>query len=70
VDFAICENGEVTGFAECKRADPAVTPFLAALAERFPAAGAVQLVRVLRQAEQRGRVAIDPAAAWLAGLAA
>ena len=70
VDFAVCENGKPLGFAECKLADQAVTPFLATLAERFPTAGAVQLVRDLRQPEQRGRVAIEPAARWLAELAA
>ena len=58
------------GFAECKFAAPAVTPFLATLAERYLAAGAVQLVRELRQPEQRGRVAVEPAARWLAELAA
>jgi len=70
VDFAVCENGKPLGFAECKFADQAVTPFLATLAERFPTAGAVQLVRELRQPEQRGRVAVEPAARWLAELAA
>ncbi len=70
VDFTICENGKPLGFAECKFAAPAVTPFLATLAERYPAAGAVQLVRELRQPEQRGRVAVEPAARWLAELAA
>ncbi|MEZ5615207.1 MAG: ATP-binding protein [Rhodocyclaceae bacterium] len=70
VDFTVCENGKPLGFAECKFADPAVTPFLSTLAERFPTAGAVQLVRDLRQPEQRGRVAVEPAARWLAELAA
>ena len=69
VDFTVCENGKPLGFAECKFAAPAVTPFLATLAERYPAAGAVQLVRELRQPEQRGRVAVEPAARWLAELA-
>lgn len=70
VDFVVCEEDVPIGFAECKLADASVTPYLAALAERFPAAGAVQLVRDLRQPEQRGRIAVEPAANWLAALAA
>ncbi len=70
IDFVLCENGEPLGFAECKLADPALPPYLAAIAERFPAAGASLLVRHLRQPEQRGRVAVERAADWLAQLAA
>jgi predicted AAA+ superfamily ATPase len=70
VDFVVCEGDQPIGFAECKLADASVSPFLAALGERFPAAGAVQLVRDLRQPEQRGRVAVEPAARWLAALSA
>jgi len=70
IDFALCEGEEPLGFAECKLADPNVPPYLAAMAERFPSAGATLLVRHLRQPEQRGRVAIERAADWLARLAA
>ena len=70
VDFVLCEDGAPVGFAECKLADDALAPLLPALAERFPQAGAVQLVRDLRQPEQRGKVALEPAARWLAALAA
>lgn len=70
IDFALCEDGEAVGFAECKLSDPAVPPYLAAIAERFPAAGASLLVRYLRQPEQRGRVAVERAAEWLARLSA
>lgn len=49
VDFVLCEAERPIGFAECKLADASVSPYLAALAERFPGAGAVQLVRDLRQ---------------------
>lgn len=70
IDFALCEGDEPLGFAECKLADPHVPPFLAAIAERFPAAGAAVLVRHLRQPEQRGRVAVERAADWLARLSA
>ncbi len=66
----VCENGAPIGLAECKLGTAAVTPFLAAVAQRFPAAGAVHLVRDLRQPEQRGPVAVEPAARWLAELAA
>lgn len=68
IDFALCEKGEPLGFAECKLADPAIPPYLAAVAERFPRAGAALLVRHLRQPEQRGRVAVERAADWLARL--
>ncbi|MFN0159932.1 MAG: ATP-binding protein [Burkholderiales bacterium] len=70
VDFVVAEGGVPIGLAECKLDSAAITPYLAALAERLPASGAVQLVRDLRQPEQRGRVAIEPAARWLAELAA
>jgi hypothetical protein len=70
VDFVLCEDGAPVGLAECKLADAALAPLLAALAERFPRARAAQIVRDLRQPEQRGRVAIEPAARWLADLSA
>lgn len=70
IDFALCENGEPVGFAECKLSDPAVPPYLSAIADRFPNAGASLLVRYLRQPEQRGRVSVERAADWLARLAA
>jgi predicted AAA+ superfamily ATPase len=70
IDFALCEKGEPVGFAECKWAEPNIPPYLAAVAERFPNAGASLLVRHLRQPEQRGRVAVERAADWLARLAA
>lgn len=70
IDFALCENGDPVGFAECKLSDPTVPPYLSATAERFPSAGATLLVRYLRQPEQRGRVSVERAADWLARLAA
>ena len=70
VDFVLCEREQPIGFAECKLGESRLSPYLAALSERFPAAGAVQLVKDLRQAEQRGKIAIEPAARWLAALAA
>ncbi len=70
IDFALCEGDTPVGFAECKLTDPHVPPYLAAIAARFPAAGATLLVRHLRQPEQRGPVAVERAADWLARLAA
>ncbi len=70
IDFVLCENGEPLGFAECKLSDPGVPPYLASVAARFPEAGAALLVRHLRQPEQRGRVAVERAADWLARLSA
>jgi len=70
IDFVLCEKGVPLGFAECKLSDPQVPAYLAAIAERFPQAGAILLVRHLRQPELRGRVAVERAADWLAQLAA
>ncbi|MBK6908237.1 MAG: DUF4143 domain-containing protein [Rhodocyclaceae bacterium] len=70
IDFALCENDEPLGFTECKISDPTVPPFLAAVAARFPNAGASLLIRHLRQPEQRGRVQVERAADWLARLSA
>lgn len=70
IDFVLCEKGKPLGFAECKLSDSSVPPYLAAIAERFPDAGAALLVRHLRQPEQRGRVAVVAAADWLVRLAA
>lgn len=70
IDFVLCEDGQALGFAECQLSDTTVPPYLAATAGRFPNAGAVLLVRHLRQTEQRGRVVVERAADWLARLAA
>jgi hypothetical protein len=70
IDFVLCEGDEPLGFAESKLADPHVPPYLAAIAARFPSAGVTLLVRHLRQCEQRGPVAVERAADWLARLAA
>ncbi len=70
IDFAVCENGDPILFVECKFSDATLPPYLAAIAERFPLAKTTLLVRHLRQPEQRGRVAVERAADWLASLAA
>jgi predicted AAA+ superfamily ATPase len=66
IDFVICEQGEPTRLIECKWAENSVPPYLAATAARFPRASATLLMRHARQREQRGVVAVEPAAAWLA----
>ena len=70
IDFVLCEDGNPLGFAECKLSDNNVPPYLAAMAQQFPQAGAALLVRHLRQPELRGRVAVERAADWLARLVA
>ena len=66
IDFVVCEQGEPVQLIECKWADAGVPPYLAATAARFPKASATLLLRHARQREQRGAVAVEPAAAWLA----
>ena len=68
VDFALALDGALTHLIECKLTDTKPHRALAGFAERFEPAPAVQLVRHLRQEEQRGRVAITAAAGWLARL--
>ena len=70
VDFALSDDQELTHLIECKLSDNAPHRALAGFADRFPQAEAVQIVRDLRQEEQRGPVRITDAATWLAGLAA
>ena len=70
VDLAVCKDGLPVLLAECKHADSAVSRMLMNLAAQFPQAKALQVVRELRQEEQRGAVGIVRAADWLAGLAA
>jgi predicted AAA+ superfamily ATPase len=70
VDFVACDDGRPVLLAECKSTDAVVAPYLATIADRFPEAAAVQIVRHLRQPQQRGRVEVQPAAQWLAGLKA
>ena len=70
VDFALSRDGALTHLIECKLSDAAPHRALLNFADRFEQAEAVQLVQQLRQEEQRGRVRITDAAAWLAQLAA
>lgn len=68
VDFALGEDGRLTHLIECKLSDHAPHRALASFSARFPEAQAIQLVRDLRQEENRGPVRITAAADWLAGL--
>lgn len=58
VDFALSQEERLTHLIECK------------LADKFPQAGAIQLVRDLRQEEYRKPVRITDAATWLGELTA
>lgn len=69
-DFAVCEAGQPIFIGECKYSDPTVSRFLVGLADAMPQARVVQIVRELRQEEQRGRVEVLKAAGWLTELAA
>jgi len=70
IDFVVCDADQPTQLVECKWSDAAVPRYLAATAARFPQARATLLVRHLRHREQRGAVAVEPAAQWLAELGA
>ena len=68
VDFALSLNAALTHLVECKLSDTKPHRALVNFAARFPHAQAIQLVRYLRQPEQRERVRVAAAAAWLAQL--
>jgi uncharacterized protein len=68
VDFALSLQGSLTHLVECKFSDSKPHRALAGFAERFEPVQAIQLVRHLRQEEQRGRVRVTAAAPWLAAL--
>lgn len=68
VDFCLSVEGALSQLVECKLSDIHPHRALTRFAGQFPDAGAVQLVRDARLSEQRGAIAIEPAAAWLARL--
>lgn len=68
IDFVVCEQGNLIQLIECKWADPKIPSYLAATAARFPSTEAILLLRHARQREQRGLVAVESAADWLARL--
>lgn len=69
VDFALSDANGLSGLIECKWADNTPHRALKRFAQEFPVP-AVQVVRELRQPEQRANVEIVSAASWLAGLSA
>lgn len=62
VDFVLSAGQRLTHLIECKLADARPHRALRSFASRFPDARAMQLVRDLRQEEQRGTVRITDAA--------
>ena len=70
VDFALSDGDSLTDLIECKVADTRPHRALANFSARFPEARPVQLVRDIRQEEDRNGIAITDAAEWLAKLAA
>ena len=70
VDFALSLDGQLSHLIECKLSDDQPHRALMGFAEQFPMVQAVQLVRHLRQEQQRGPVQVTAAAPWLASLAA
>lgn len=70
VDFAISQDNTLTHLIESKLSDTAVSRALVRFAASFPKAQALQIVRDLRQEEQRSGVGIVRAADWLSRLAA
>jgi predicted AAA+ superfamily ATPase len=68
VDFCIAEDGTPSRLVECKWADARPHGALKRFAAAFPGATATQLVRQLRQPEQRDGIEIVRAAPWLAAL--
>ena len=70
VDLVLCMDRVPVLLAECRHADATVSRFLSSIAARFPKARTLQVVRDLRQEEDRGPVSVVRAADWLAELAA
>jgi hypothetical protein len=70
VDFAISEDQALTHLIECKLSDSSLSPALLRFSNQFPNAKAVQLVKNIRQEEQRGSIQIAKAAGWLSRLSA
>lgn len=70
VDFALSDGEQLTHLVECKWADATPHRALSRFTQSFAHASAVQIVRHLRQPEQRGPIVITHAAQWLAELSA
>jgi predicted AAA+ superfamily ATPase len=70
VDFAISEDQALTHLIECKLSDSSLSSALLRFSNQFQNAKAVQLVKNIRQEEQRGSIQIAKAAGWLSRLSA
>jgi len=70
VDFAISRDGNLNVLIEAKLSDESVSPALKYFAGKCPDAGAVQIVKNLRQERNVHGVSIVPAGQWLADLSA
>jgi hypothetical protein len=70
VDFVISEEQALTHLIECKLSDSSLSAALLRFSNQFPNAKAVQLVKNIRQEEQRGSIEIARAAPWLSRLSA
>jgi len=70
IDFALSDGNALTHLIECKWADSDPYPAFNKIRPMWPNAQAVQLVRHLRNDEQRIGLSIVRAAPWLARLAA
>ena len=70
IDFALSNGKGLTHLIECKWAENTPHPAFSKIAPMWPQAQAIQLVRHLRNHEERSGVRIAEAAPWLAGLAA
>ena len=70
VDFALSEEGKLTGLVECKLGVNTPHRGLSRFAGEFTDAETVQIVYNLRQEEFRNGIRVTNAADWLAGLSA
>ena len=68
VDFCLSRDGQLIRLLECKLNDTSPHRALGRFAQQFADAEAIQLVRDVRQVEQRGGVMVVPAGEWLAQL--
>ena len=70
IDFALSNAKALTHLIECKWSENTPHPAFSKIVPMWPKAHAIQLVRHLRNDEERSGVRIAAAAPWLAGLAA
>lgn len=70
IDFALSSGAALTHLIECKWTDSSPHPAFNKIMPMWPKVQAIQLVRHLRNDEERNGVRMVQAAPWLAGLAA